>query len=297
MTLEELLDQGWTYHDTESERLARELEAAAIEEAASGLLVPLLALSTHTIGEHLGDWRRALDLGRRALGGRTPTVDTGRAWGKMSVAASLAGESVEAAMAELSCLEAAGEDFAAALLDMRFMLATALTSAQRTGEAARLYRGALDLAGRIAPSALLERTIAVASNNLGWELYQTAARSAEEDGLMRLCAETALVFWRKAGNWINEERALYLKAIVSNAAGSPRTGLAEADEALAIIQAQGVRPLDTALLHLARASAFAALGDEDGRRQAIAAADAAAAALTAPALKAQFAAERGKVVL
>jgi hypothetical protein len=68
-----------------------------------------------------------------------------------------------------------------------------------------------------------------------------------------------------------------------------------ADAALAIIAANGERPLDAALLHLARAVSLAALGDADGGAQAIGNADAAAAKLAAADLKAQFTAERGKV--
>jgi hypothetical protein len=58
---------------------------------------------------------------------------------------------------------------------------------------------------------------------------------------------------------------------------------------------RGERPLDAALLHLARAASLAALRDVDGRRRAIADADAAAAKITAAELIAQFAAERAKV--
>jgi hypothetical protein len=294
--LRKLLDDGWNYHDNESERLARELEAAAEAGMEFKLVAPFLHLSTHAMGEHLGDWARALRLGKRVLDDRTPTLETAKAWGRLYVAAVLAGDLVEAANSELSYLKAAGDDFGAALLDMRFMLAGALVASNRTREGARLYRGALDLVGQIQRTTPLDRTIAVASNNLGWELYEMSQRSADEDALMQLCAETSLKFWLNCGDWINEERALYLKALVSNVTGSPESGLADADKALAIIASRGERPLDAARLHLVRASSLAALEDTNGRLRAIGDADAAAANLTAPNLKAQFAAERSKVV-
>jgi hypothetical protein len=100
-SLDRLLNDGWGYHDKESERLARELEAAAEEGITSNLLAPFLHLSTHTIGEHLGDWGRALGLGKRVLDGRTPTFETAKAWGRLYVAAVLAGDSIEAADLEL----------------------------------------------------------------------------------------------------------------------------------------------------------------------------------------------------
>jgi hypothetical protein len=67
-SLETLVNDGWNHHDTESERLARELEAAADNGVAVGILAPFIHLSVHTIGEHLGDWERALKLGKRRPG-------------------------------------------------------------------------------------------------------------------------------------------------------------------------------------------------------------------------------------
>jgi len=294
--LRKLLDEGWAYHDQESERLARELEAAAGASVSSDFLVPFLHLSTHTIGEHLGDWARALRLGKRVLDGRTPTFETAKGWGRLQVAAVLAGDPIEAADLELSYLKAAGGDLGAALLDMRFMLIGALVSSKRLAEAAHLYGGTVALIEQIYSPDFLDRTIAAVSNNLGWELYEMTSRSPEMDILMRLCADTSLKFWLKCGNWINEERALYFRAIVSNVVGEPESALADADKALAVIDSQGQRPLDAALLHLARASALAALGDGSGKSRAIADADAAASKLTAPDLQAQFASERAKVL-
>jgi hypothetical protein len=131
--LKELLKEGWAYHDKESERLARELEAAAGPDVAPSLLAPLIHLSNHTIGAHLGDWTRALALGRRVLDGRTPVAETAKAWGRLSVAALLAGDLLQAAALELSHLAAAGDDVAAALIEMRFMLIDALVAGGRGG--------------------------------------------------------------------------------------------------------------------------------------------------------------------
>lgn len=295
-SLERLLDDGWDYHDKESERLARELEAAADEGVSSEFLAAFLLLATHALGEHLGDWTRALQLGKRVLDGHAPAYETAKAWGRLYVAAILAGDHIEAAVSELSYLKAAGDDFGTALLDMRFMLTAALVGAKRAGEAARLYRSALDLVGQIRPSPLLDRTIAVAGNNLAWGLYEMRSRQASEDALMRLAAETSLESWRKCGNWINAQRAHYLNALVANATGDPTSGLAQADAALAIIAANGERPLDGARLNLARAVSLAALGDYNGKALAIGDAEAAAAKLTATDLRAQFAAERAQVI-
>jgi hypothetical protein len=122
------------------------------------------------------------------------------------------------------------------------------------------------------------------------------SRTADEDALMRMCAETSLRFWLRCGTWINAERAHYLNAMVATVTGDPASGLTQADTALAIIAANGERPLDAARLHLARAVSLAALGDADGRAHAIGDADAAAARLATAGLKAQFAVARAKVM-
>ena len=295
--LQKLLNDGWGYHDTESDRLARELEAAVAEEGvAPELLVGFLHLSIHTLGYHLADWPRALALGKRALDGRAPLAETGKAWGRLYVAATLAGDSIEAASAELSCLRAAGDGFGAALLDMRFLLADALIGAKRPREDAKIYRDALALASHAPQSELLDRSVAASSNNIGWELYEKPQRTAEEDALMKLAAETSLTFWLKCGNWINAELGHYLNAVVANATGDPNAGLAAADAGLAVIAANGERPLDAARLHLARVVSLAAMGSVDRSARAIADADGAAAKIALEHLKSLYAAERAKVV-
>ena len=294
--LQNLLDDGWTYHDRDSERLARELEAAAEAGVGSDLLVPFLHLSTHTLGEHLGDWPRALRLGKRVLDERMAGIETATAWGRLQVAAVLAGDPIEAAGLELACLNAAAGNVDAALLDMRFMLIGALVGSKRVAEAVRLYRGAVALVEQVHAADFSNRTIAAVSNDLGWELYEMPSRSPDADAVMRLCADTSLRFWLICGNWLNEERALYFRALVRNAAGDPESALADADKALAVIDVHGRRPLDAALLHLARASALSALGDESGMSRAVAEADAAASMLSAADLQARFAAERAKVL-
>ncbi len=76
----------------------------------------------------------------------------------------------------------------------------------------------------------------------------------------------------------------------------PASGAAHAEAALTIIAANGDRPLDVALLQLARAEALRALGDVAGSEIAIRLADEAASTLGAEELRAQFASERARVV-
>ncbi len=291
--VETLLAEGQGYHDSESERLAGELEAAAAGPVAEADWAAFLKLANHTIGEHLGDWSRARRLAERVLAGRSPDGQTALAWARLSLARLLDGDAAGAAEAETACLAAAGPDFRSALIESRFMLVAALVSAKRREEAAALYRAALALA-RAAADAAPHRAIAVASNNLASELVEAASRSPLEDELMKTAAAAAHEFWLECGTWVNEERALYLEALVANALGHPQEALAHADQALAIIAANGEEPVDAAFLGLARARALGLLGDPTGRTRELALADAVAQGWDDPGLKSWFADERAK---
>jgi hypothetical protein len=80
------------------------------------------------------------------------------------------------------------------------MLAEALVGSKRAREGAQLYRSALDLVGQIRQSALLDRTIAITSNNLSWELFEMSSRTPDDNALMQLSAEMGLKFWLKYGS-------------------------------------------------------------------------------------------------
>src|SRR3569623_3333553 len=130
--LQKLLDEGWARHDKESARLACDLEGSVEAGIGADFVVPFLHLGIHTIGAHLGDWARALRLGKRVLDGRPPTLETAQGWGRLQVAAVLAGEPIEAADLEGRCLKATGSDYGTALLELRFMLIGALVNTRRT---------------------------------------------------------------------------------------------------------------------------------------------------------------------
>jgi hypothetical protein len=291
--LDQLLDDAWGYHDTQSERLAGELEAAAADAVPLGLVVRFVQLATHTIGEHLGDWPRALTLGQRVVGGHAASAQIGKACESLYVAAVLAGDGIVAAELELASLEAAA-DRLASLIGMRFLLANALLGAHREA-GTRLYRRALAFATSVEGSRELDRAIAVTSNNLAWTLHDLPSRTADDDACMQLAAEASLAAWRRCGTWINEELALYLQASVALATGDATTALGAAAAGLAVIAAHGQRPLDAARLHLLRARAFAAVGDAEGHASALGEADRAAATIASTDLQRQFAAERAKV--
>ena len=290
-----LLDDGWKYHDTESERLARELESAAEGGVSSNLLASFLHLSTHTIGEHLRDWPRALALGKRILQGRENDAEAADASERLYIAAVLAGDAVYAAGLELAVLDAADAPLASFLV-MRFLLADVLVDAGRREEGERIYRRGLTIAGRIEVPSNLSRRIATASNNIAWTLHGLPSRTSDEVEFMHRAAEASVLAWRRCGDWINVELALYLQATVANSAGDTATALTLSAAGLELIAANGKRPFDTARFHLLRSMCFATLGEKEQQLSALDQADRAAEDIALDKLRMQFATERSSVI-
>jgi hypothetical protein len=291
--LEALIRDGQAYHDTESARLAAELEAVANEAIADALLIPFLQLATHTIGEHLADWPRAEALAERVLAPRAPHEAIAMAWARLANARRLAGHEAAAAEAEKICFASAGARRLAAEVETQFLLMNALVGSKRAADAAPLFAPALALArGVNDPTA--DRAIAVASNNLAAELLEAPARSSAADELMRQAADVAYEFWLRC-DWIGAEIAARVQAQVALALGDARAALAHAETGVQIIAANAPRPFDRASLHLIRAIAFSLLRDDAGKQSELALADQAIATAPSPQLRDVFEAERAKV--
>jgi tetratricopeptide (TPR) repeat protein len=293
--LQKLLSDGWEYHDTQSERLANELESAAEGGLSPALLAPFLHLSMHTIGQHLSDWRRALSLGKRVLEAGAGASEKRGAAERVYVAAVLSGDAIGAAELELAALESATTPLAG-FAAMRFLLADVLMEAGHRAEAGHIYRGALAITDRLERTPDLDRRIATASNNIAWTLHALTSSTADEVGMMRLAAEESAVAWRRCGDWVNIELALYLQASVAQAAGDPATALTLSTAGLELIAANGTRPFDAASFHLLRSLCFDMLGQTEQRLRALGEADRAAEDLASEALRAKFAAERSNAL-
>ena len=293
--LDILLYDGFGHHDSEGERYAAELEAAADGEVPAKHLVQFAKVATHTIGEHLGDWPRARRLGDRLLADRAPDAETGKAWGHLYVARLLAGDVAGAAEAEIDCCRGAGPDFPAAVVEMKFLLVAALVGVERAPEASAIYLGALGLA-RTLGDAAPHRAIAVASSNLATELLEAPSRSDAEAALMQRAAAAGHEFWLQCGNWLNDARGDYLEALVANVMGDPDKATAHIDRALSLIAANGGAPVDETFLHLARAHAMRLAGDDEAAASELELSDSDAEGWDDEGLRSWYAEERARVM-
>jgi hypothetical protein len=87
------------------------------------------------------------------------------------------------------------------------------------------------------PSAL-DGATAVLTNNLASDLLERPVAELATPALraaMARSAELSQIFWHRAGQWVNHERAHYLRAMVANALGDPAQAELEARAGLVLL--------------------------------------------------------------
>ena len=118
------------------------------------------------------------------------------------------------------------------------------------GEATRLAAAGV---GHGSPA---NRALAVGGNNLAAALETKADRTGVETEGMIAAAEGGLKYWRIAGTWLEEERALYRLARTLLQAGQPAAALVCAERCVAVCDANAAPAIERffgyALLALTR---------------------------------------------
>lgn len=292
--INDLIRDGWGYHDTLSERLAGELEAANLGELKGEAPAHCLRLSNHTIGEHLGDWPRARRFAEAVRGAMADGSADAGFGAHLAVARYMDGDAIAAQQAEIECLGVAA-DPVDTYLSVKSLLAGALGGSGRFADAGVVIAAANRLAAGLGEEAKSNRTMAVANNNLASELVESEELDAERTRLMMDCAEAAYTFWTRCGTWVNEERALYLLALVHNRRANHARGLEFAQNALGVIAANGEEAVDEAFIRLAAATAEIGLSGIASAKEHIATADGLAKAWSDESLVAWYQGERRKV--
>ena len=294
MTISDLIRSGWSYHDHESERLARELETADVSALDSADLGSCLQLSNHTIGEHLRDWSRARCFAERVFDAFGSEFELEVGGPHLAVARYMDGSAVDAQQIEIDCLGAAGDPIST-YLTLKSLLAGAMAGSGQI-DAARAILGAANRVATGGAPRRSDRVLAVTNNNVASELLDQQSLDDDQSEFMEDCATAAFEFWKRCGTWENEERALYLLTLVSNRRKKFQEGLEFAMSALEVIRENGEEEVDECFVRLAAATACAGLSKPDQRDEQLACADLLASKWSDESLITEYKRERAKVL-
>jgi hypothetical protein len=249
---DEFLQQAWADHADRAEAVADRLRTETPVPTKPEHLGALVRLVVHLLGEHLGRfddarWRLA------ALAGH-PLLD-------------------EAARAALrvgqATLDLAQRDATAARLSasdrMRAEAAAAAICVAR-GQSTRALQLLASARARVArlrtATPADHRSLAVACNNMAWELHDRGAARSDEDSVAMLdIAAASRAHWSKAGTWLEVERADYCLALTHLAARRNDAALPFAAQCLAACIAHDAPPFEHFYGHEALARVQHARGD------------------------------------
>ena len=205
------LARAWADHVGRGDAVARRLRTRTPAPQTAEHVSALVRLVVHLLGEHLG---RFDDARWRLAALRThPLADEGvQSALRVGEATLNLGEGRDSAVARLNAAETVRAESAAAALCL---------GRGQTGRALGFIDSA---AARIAalPDAQPQdhRPLAVACNNMAWELQELGARrSIEQTQAMLRIAAASREHWSRAGTWLHIERAEYCLALTHLSAG------------------------------------------------------------------------------
>jgi hypothetical protein len=257
MNFDEFIESAWNDHGDRPQEVADRLAASTGIVATAAGIAPFARLVTHVYGEHLGQWRNGASLleSLRALPAwdaspaAAGAVDRGiavlrYAGGDVTALEPLSGDDRIAVLASAASALAGRKDFPRALA----ALGTAI--------------GAAD-AGLDADSPAV-RSLAAGGNNVAAALEEKPDRDAAETAGMVMAAECGLRFWKLAGTWLEEERALYRLAKSLLQARQPRAAAQSARRCIDLCRENGADPFELFFGHAVLALALREDGDGDG---------------------------------
>lgn len=230
------IDDAWNRHpDDPAGVLADTASTGAALATDDAAVDGLLRLAHHVAGAHLGGPEQLAE---------------GRALLARLAGHAAAGEGARASAAlfdrSLALTGAQVQDQAqatAGLAEPEAVRVRALAASNRADRDAARAGALLAEAAAAAQAADLPdshpavRALAVAGNNIAAALEEQPTRDAATQALMLQAAELGLVFWRRAGTWLHEERAQHRLALCALAAGDLAKARTHAQSCLAIVAA------------------------------------------------------------
>lgn len=288
---QDLLDEANACHDAEPARAADMLRRVAPAALPADSLPSLAFLLNHVLGEKLGAWGEAWALFGpllQAAGAQPFPV----LWRQAAAAAGLAGDAEASARHVQSLATATGASAEHArdvvALTQTMYRVPGLTAAEAARAVAAVLL-ALQEARWQSAATPLDAGAASCANNIASGLIERPAQDLQDAALRAATEQTAVLaeaLWLRAGNWVNHERAAYLRALVANALGETAQARDHAQRAIALLDANdsdNAESVDRAFILLEQSRACRVLGSAAEAQAALDAADALAAGFTADA--------------
>jgi hypothetical protein len=257
MSFDDFIKNGSQDHAEQPQALADRLAAGLDRVEAPAQVVPFAHLGAHLFGGHLGQWRAGVDAMRSLR--RLPAFEAG-------TAAAVAVACYEAALRLCSgdragLVRLALPDQAAALA----LAAAALCGRADFTAALATFGEALQLAATgLRDGSRALRALAVGGNNLAAALEEKGDRSAAETAGMLTAAEAGLIDWRRAGTWLEEERAEYRLAHCHLAASQAPAARASAERCIGVCERNDAPAFEQFFGWAVKAQAQRAAGDAAG---------------------------------
>jgi hypothetical protein len=297
---DELLAQADALHDDAPQRALELLRCVRVQALSLGRLPRLAFLLNHVFGEKFDLWGEAF-AGQAAIVARLGADVTPVVLRQAAVAAQVAGDTPQARAWTESLAASADSPLAKARALVTLGAVGFSVSRQSAENAGRLTLQALaPLAALHAlPGTGLDAAFGAVTNNLATELLERPLDDLTQPFLrtaLELTVEHAYRFWRRAGTWLNHERAHYLCAMSANALGHAALATAQAHAGLALLDAHDAahqEDVDRAFLELELALGLR-LQAQAGQAEALARADALAARFGDASLDTWFAGRRAR---
>ncbi len=235
MTSQFDIDAAWRDHEAHPQLVADRVGTALGSLSDATQRSAALRLWTHLYAEHLPDQLAGIDLLRSLPSDFAPPTSGFRTVAVAIATLQLLGDRPEATQ-DLSREESAAAQATAA---------SALAARGRIPDAVLAYQAALRLAEMGLPDGSPAlRALAASGNNLAVTLEELPVRDADEVQAMLLAAQCALTYWRRAGGWLEEERACYRLACSFAVANRPLDAVRCAEQCAAICEENSAPPFE-----------------------------------------------------
>lgn len=256
MNFEAYLQNAWTIHAVETQKLADEFSSNMSLIESNEQIAQFGAIITHVTGEHLGIWGDGISLLRLL---------------KNHSLMQAGSETERVLLRSIASLQIAGnlpvniDSFSTSDRVRILAMATCHLCLHDVNRSQKLILEALEKAKVLDSKDPANRSLAISGNNLACSLEEKTARTPEEVKLMILAAETGRKYWELAGNWREVAVAEYRLAMTYLQAKDLEKAMIHAQINLDLCQKNNAGDFDLFFVF----EALAAIEKQKGNKQAL----------------------------